>query len=198
MSVTEPRALRADALRNRERVVVAAAAVFGERGIDASVPEVAERAGVGKATVYRSFPTKEHLIAAVVIERLEDFERGALAARDDPDPWAALVELLAEGARRNCADRAITAAISADLVLPGVTAARASLWTAIERLMDRAKAQGRMHPSAQPADLRVLWAGVARMLVADGIEDPAVWRHYAELVANALRADGVAAIGFGG
>jgi AcrR family transcriptional regulator len=49
---------RADAVRNRERVVAAAAAVFAERGVEASVPDVAERAGVGKATVYHSFPTK--------------------------------------------------------------------------------------------------------------------------------------------
>jgi AcrR family transcriptional regulator len=198
MSITEPRPLRADALRNRERVVAAAAAVFAERGVDASVPEVAERAGVGKATVYRSFPTKEHLIAAVVIERLEDFERRTLALLDDPDPWGALVELLAEGARRNCTDRAMTAAISADVVLPELTAARVSLWGAVERLMDRAKAQGRMHAGVRPADLRVLWAGVARVLVADGVEDPAVWRRYAVLVANALRADDVAAIGLDG
>ena len=66
---------RADAVRNRERVVAAAAAVFAERGIEASVPGVAERAGVGKATVYRSFPTKEHLVAAVVADHLAEFER---------------------------------------------------------------------------------------------------------------------------
>ena len=59
---------RADAVRNRERVVAAAAAVFAERGVEAGVPDIAARAGVGKATVYRSFPTKEHLIAAVVTE----------------------------------------------------------------------------------------------------------------------------------
>src|SRR5919107_1582877 len=63
---------RADAIRNRERVVAAAAAVFAERGIEAGVPEIAARAGVGKATVYRSFPTKEHLIAAVVEEKAAD------------------------------------------------------------------------------------------------------------------------------
>ena len=59
---------RADAVRNRARVIAAAAEVFAERGIEASVPAVAARAGVGKATVYRSFPPKEHLVAAV--ERL--------------------------------------------------------------------------------------------------------------------------------
>ena len=75
---------RADALRNRERVVAAAAEVFAERGIEASVPEVAVRAGVGKATVYRSFPTKEHLVAAVVTGRLAEFE--AAPARCSTSP----------------------------------------------------------------------------------------------------------------
>jgi AcrR family transcriptional regulator len=188
---------RADAVRNRERVVAAAAAVFAERGVEASVPEVAERAGVGKATVYRSFPTKEHLIAAVVIERLADFERRTRARLDDPDPWSALMELLAEGANRQCSDRAITAGMSAGIALPELTEARASLWRAIAELMDRAKAQGRMHPDVTTADLRVLWAGAARVLVADEVGDLAVWRRYAALVLNALRADGVAAVALG-
>ena len=179
---------RADAVRNRERVVAAAAAVFAERGVEASVPDVAERAGVGKATVYRSFPTKEHLIAAVVIERLADFERRARERLGDPDAWGALVALLVEGAERHCADRAITAGISAGIELPELAAARASMWQAVDLLMDRAKEQGRMRADARPADLRVLWAGAARMLAADGVDDPAEWRRYAALVVDALRA----------
>ena len=179
---------RADAVRNRERVVAAAAAVFAERGVEAGVPEVAARAGVGKATVYRSFPTKEHLIAAVVIERIEDFERRARARLGDPDAWSALVALLVEGAERHCADRAITAGISAGIHLPELDAARASMWRVVDELMDRAKQQGRMRADAGPADLRVLWAGAARMLAADGVDDPAAWRRYAGLVMDALRA----------
>jgi AcrR family transcriptional regulator len=186
----EPAALprRADAVRNRERVVAAASAVFAERGVEASVPEVAARAGVGKATVYRSFPTKEHLIAAVAIERVADFERSLRARLDDPDPWGALKAVLVEGAEKHCGDRAISAGISAGIKLPELEAARASLWVAGEQLMERAKAQGRMRPDARPEELRILWAGTARMLVAEGIDDPAAWRRYAALVLDALRA----------
>jgi AcrR family transcriptional regulator len=179
---------RSDAVRNRARVVAAAAAVFAERGVEASVPEVAARAGVGKATVYRSFPTKEHLIAAVVIERLADFERRTRARLDDPDAWAALEEVLAEGADKHCGDRAITAGLSAGIALPELTAARASMWEAVEQLMARAKEQGRMRRDARPEDLRVLWGGAARMLAADGVEDREAWRRYAALVLDALRA----------
>jgi AcrR family transcriptional regulator len=179
---------RADAVRNRARVVAAAAEVFAERGVEASVPDVAARAGVGKATVYRSFPTKEHLIAAVVIERLEDFERRTRARLDEPDAWAALAAVLAEGADKHCGDRAISAGISAGIELPELNAARASLWRAVELLMARAKAQGTMRADARPDDLRVLWGGAARMLAGDGITDAAEWRRYAALVLDALRA----------
>jgi hypothetical protein len=87
--------------------------------------------------------------------------------------------------------------MSAGIALPELTEARASLWRAVAELMDRVKAQGRMHPDVTPADLRVLWAGAARVLVADEVEDLAVWRRYVALVLNALRADGVAAVALG-
>ena len=181
-------AKRSDAVRNRRRVLAAAEAVFAERGVEAGVPEVAERAGVGKATVYRSFPTKEHLIAAVALARLEDFERRVRAQLDAPDAWQALYDLLADSAERQSGDRAISAALASGVAQEQLAAARASLWAAVDALLDRAKAQGRMAPEARAADLRVLWAGVARVLAADGNADPAEWRRYAGLVLRALSA----------
>ena len=181
---------RADAIRNRERVVAAATAVFAERGVEASVPEVAARAGVGKATVYRSFPTKEHLIAAVAIERLADLERGARARLEAPDAWAAFAELLDEAAEKQCRDRTLLEALAAGVASDLLADARASMWLAVGRLMERAKAQGRMRADVTPAELRVLWAGAARVLAADGVDDPAEWRRYAALVLSALRAGG--------
>jgi len=185
-SATQPK--RADAVRNRERVVAAAAAVFAEHGIEASVPEVAARAGVGKATVYRSFPTKEHLIAAVVLDRLDEFERRARELAREPDAWAALHRLMGEKAVEQCVDRTLASALHAGLAPELLAEARRRMWGAVEELMERAKAQGRMRADATPADLRVLWAGAARVLAADGVEDPAQWRRYSALVVDALRA----------
>jgi AcrR family transcriptional regulator len=179
---------RADAVRNRERVVAAAAAVFAERGIEASVPEVAARAGVGKATVYRSFPTKEHLIAAVLIDRMDDFERRAHELLDQPDAWAALRELFSEKAAEHCADRIMASALQAGVAPDLLADGRRRLWAAVEALMDRAKEQGRMRKNVTSADLRVLWGGAARMLTADNVDDPAEWRRYAGLALDALRA----------
>jgi AcrR family transcriptional regulator len=178
---------RADALRNRERVVEAAAAVFAERGMEATVPEVAQRAGVGKATVYRSFPSKEHLVAAVALQRLEEFERSARERLDDPDAWGALHTLFSEAAERYCRDRTMIAALFAGVRSDLLAPARADVWRTVGQLMDRAKQQGRMRADATPAELRVLWAGAARVLAGDGVDDPAEWRRYAALALGALR-----------
>src|SRR5919106_3628855 len=65
------RALRADARRNREAVVAAAKKLFADEGLDAQMPDVAKAAKVGVGTVYRHFPTKDHLIAALAEDRFE-------------------------------------------------------------------------------------------------------------------------------
>jgi AcrR family transcriptional regulator len=186
--VTSAAPKRADAVRNRERVVAAAAAVFAERGIEASVPDVAARAGVGKATVYRSFPTKEHLIAAVAIDRIEAFERRARELLGEPDAWAALRELMRENAVKHCADRALAAALQAGTPTDLLADARRRMWDTVDELIDRAKAQGRAREDVSAADLRVLWGGAARVLIADDVGDPERWRRYAGLAVDALGA----------
>ena len=185
MTATLPK--RADAVRNRDRVVAAAAAVFAKRGIEASVPEVAARAGVGKATVYRSFPTKEHLVAAVVRDRLEGYERRARELLATTDGWSALHTLLAEKAAEQCGDRSLASAL-ADIAPDLLAEARRRVWGAVGELMARAQAEGAMRADATTEDLRVLWGGATRMLAADRVDDPAAWRRYAGLVLDALRA----------
>ncbi len=87
---TGGRTLRADARRNRERLLVAAEEEFAERGVSVPIDDVAERAGVGVGTLYRHFPTKESLIAAVLATRLEHLRDESRTARAAPDPGAAL------------------------------------------------------------------------------------------------------------
>ena len=123
-------------MRNRARVVAAAVEVFAERGLDAGVPEVAARAGVGRATVYRSFPTKEHLVAAVVVERLRAFEARIHAALAAPEAWPALVAVLGDGAAALAGDRALAGGMTRAIRLPELEAARASMWAALGALLD--------------------------------------------------------------
>jgi AcrR family transcriptional regulator len=193
MTAVEERPRRADAVRNRARVVAAAAAVFAERGLEASVPEIAARAGVGKATVYRSFPSKEHLVAAVVVERLGTFEAAIRAALDAADAWTALCGLMGDHAAILAGDRALAGGMARAIHLPELEAARASMWAALDALLARAKAQGAMRDDLGTKDFRILWVGVSRILADEQEVEPAVWRHYAALVAAALRTDGTPA-----
>ena len=187
MSAAAPRT-RADAVRNAGRVLAAASEVLAEKGAEAGVPEIAARAGVGKGTVYRCFETKEHLIAAVLVERLRWFTERARNAAARPDAWEAFVDLLVESAERQAGDCTFSAGLAHESVLPEVISAREAMHEAIDALMARAQAAGRMREGVTSRDVRVLFAGTAQMLRADGNRDPAEWRRYAELVANAVRA----------
>src|ERR1700742_4682181 len=97
--VAPPRALRADAARNRARVLDAARAAFAEGGIEVGVEEIARRAGVGKGTLYRRFPTKEALVRAIFDDILEEIEQISARAADLPDAEAAFAFYLGEAAR---------------------------------------------------------------------------------------------------
>ena len=179
---------RADARRNRERVIAAAAAVFAEKGLDAGVPEIAARACVGKATVYRSFPSKEHLVAAVARERLAwitELVTHALAAEDAGRAFTDVVLKIAE---QQAGDWAVAGSLAADIHQPELDSARAATHAAFEALVDRGRAAGALRPDATAEELRVLFTGVAQVLRAADERDPQVWRRYGELIADALRA----------
>src|SRR6201996_6009941 len=88
------RRLRRDAERNRQRILAAAAEVFTEHGLDATLDEVARAAGVGVGTVYRRFPDKESLVAALFRERIDALVEVAEQACAAPDPWQGLVSYL--------------------------------------------------------------------------------------------------------
>ena len=83
---TAVRQLRADARRNRERILGAAKDVFAEQGADAQMDDVARKAGVGVGTVYRHFPTKEALLEALALEAFEHITTVAKEAVHDPNP----------------------------------------------------------------------------------------------------------------
>jgi AcrR family transcriptional regulator len=179
---------RADAVRNRALVIAAAAELFAEKGEAALVPDIAARAGVGKGTVYRCFPTKDHLVAAVAIERVRWFEREARAGAADPDPWGAFTAFMDRVAEAHCRDRGMVFSMSQGLELPDLIAARADAHDALRELMDRAIATGAMRTDAEPEALKVLLRGVASSLATAEERDPAVWRRFAALVVNAFRA----------
>src|SRR3954453_23007867 len=99
------RPLRADAERNRERILAAARAVFAEEGLDAGLHEIAKRAGVGVGTVYRRFPEKEQLIEALFEDRIEDVIAIASEALAHADGWSGLEPFLHRTCELQVADR---------------------------------------------------------------------------------------------
>jgi len=86
--------LRADAARNRERIVAAAQEVFAEWGLNAALEKIARRAGVGIATLYRRFPTRANLIAASFERKMADYAAAAEQALENPDAWAGFCWLI--------------------------------------------------------------------------------------------------------
>lgn len=174
---------RADARRNHERIIAAALEVFAERGLEATVPDVAARAGVGKATVYRSYPTKTDLVEAVARHGLAWLADRVAAAARRPDAFTALHDLLGDISEKLAGDRVLVE------VLPQARQWREDngLNLQFAQIIAAAQRQGRLRSDVTPQDLQVLVGGYARVLLDLGIHDPAQWRRYATLALNALR-----------
>ena len=181
----ESKPLRADARRNRERIVKAARAVFADQGIDAQIDDVARRAKVGVGTVYRHFPTKEALLEALVRERFEEIAGYAREALEREDAWEGFCELIWRAAERNAVDRAFCE------VVAGTDCSRVVEETGLagstEELMRGAKAQGRMRADATIMDVEITMCG-ASSVMRTILTAPDVWRRYLTLMLDGLRA----------
>src|ERR1041384_1762247 len=111
-------AKRSDAVRNHARIIAAARQLFTERGLGVPVPEVAARAGVGKATVYRSYPTKQDLVLAVAREQFQALERRTRPALDAPAPSRPLLDSVPALFEALSADRVLADAFFVGEILP--------------------------------------------------------------------------------
>src|SRR5918995_1049564 len=168
MTILE-RPLRADARRNREKVLAAARAVFAEQGVDAQMDDVAKRADVGVGTVYRHFPTKDTLLT---------FD----------DPWEAFTRAMWFGAGKTAGDRAFTEIMAAQKKWPARTCpGKQDLLVTVGELMDRCKAAGVMRPDAMVEDIGLLMCGVGS---ASQMEHPVpdAWRRHLAIMLDGLRA----------
>jgi AcrR family transcriptional regulator len=172
---------RADARRNHEKIITAALEVFAERGLAATVPEVARRAGVGKATVYRSYATKDDLIEAVAEYQLRWMEHRITQALAESDPYQALTVLVGDLAERLAGDRVLV-----DVLPASRQVHNRNIMTGIEALLIAARDQGRILPEVTVVDFQILFGGYTRQLGAMEIRDPLVWRRYGALVLRAL------------
>ena len=150
-------ALRADARRNRERIVGAARGAFAALGVDVPMAEIARRAGVGVATLYRRFPTKEALVAEAFAEQLAECVSVVDDALLDPDPWRGFCAVIEKVCDMQAADRGFTAALASafpDAVALGEVGARAERGFA--ELARRTKEDGRLRADFAPEDLALV------------------------------------------
>jgi AcrR family transcriptional regulator len=184
------RGLRLDAARNQERIVMAAAAAFAQLGADVTLEEVARRAGVGVATVYRRFRNRDQLVRAVVA-RMLSVEIEPVAADETDDPWRDLAATLEASVAALAAHREVVAlaravgAIDVDVV--------DRYLHRLDRLLTRARTAGLVRPELEPRDLAVavvmVLATVRRGSGADrgdGAGD-GDWRRYLALVLDGMR-----------
>src|ERR671937_643299 len=138
---TDEKPLRADAERNRRRLLEAAEALFSERGLDVGVGEIAARAGVGRGTLFRNFPSKEHLIAAIVIERMGEASARGRELLESNAPATALFEFLDEMVGHQQRDRALFDAVEEKkLANEEIRAAISEVVGTLDALLSRAQA----------------------------------------------------------
>jgi len=143
---------RADARHNRELLLDAAASCVAEQGLSVAALDIAERAGVGVATLYRRFASKEALIEQIVLERFAVLEEAGTRALHDPDPWsgfAAFVHTLAGMVSENTG---LSEAFGSD-VPPAVSAGQARLRALIKRLTQRAQRAGALRQDVSWQDV---------------------------------------------
>ncbi len=186
---TATRPLRADAERNLRALLDAAREAFAQRGLGVSVDEIAKRAGVGKGTVFRRFPTKEHLISAILVDRLEEAERIGAELLDHADAGAALHELMCAGAALQARDRgffeSVAKAARADEQLHD---AKQRLISVTAALLARAQEEGTVRADVTAEDILMLECASVQAAAPFQEQSPELWRRYLDLAFDGLRA----------
>lgn len=182
------RPLRRDAERNRQRILLAAAEVFTERGLEATLDDVARRAGVGVGTVYRRFPGKETLVRELFKDRIDAMVAVAREACAAPDPWAALVSYLRYAAAAFAGDIGLRqlmmfATYGRDLV----AYARDQMRPVVTELVERAQAAGVLREDFGGTDVPLIAFMLASASEYAGAVRPDLWERYLALAVDCLR-----------
>jgi AcrR family transcriptional regulator len=178
--------MRADARRNRAKIVRAAKACLARDGLDAQMDEIAGRAKVGVGTVYRHFPTKDDLVVALCADRFERLAELAHTALEDPDPWAGFCGFVRASAEIQVADRALSEVMLDRGDVMRKHAERVKLLELVGELMKRAKKAGALRKDAEPEDVPMLvcaLGGAAEMKMMS-------WERYLGIAIDGLRAPG--------
>ncbi len=191
MAEVTGRTRRADAERNRRRLIDAATEMFCERGLDVGVGEIAQQAGVGRGTLFRNFPTKEHLIAAIVVERINESISRGRAALDSDSPGDALFAIIDQAVTRSQTDRALFDALSEDwMANENIRCGHVELIGVLEALLQRAQAEGAVRDDVSAVDVVMMIKGVCEAVRSFQHVNPDVAMRQLDLVRSALSPPG--------
>jgi AcrR family transcriptional regulator len=182
--------LRADAERNRERVLSAARKVFAEQGLEASTNEIARRAGVGVATLFRRFPTRDDLVGAVFADKMSAYAAAIDDALADSDPWHGFCGFIERVCQMQADDRGFADVLT--MTFPTAKALekerdRTSL--ALAELLDRAKATGRLREDFAHQDVPLILMANAGVVTATRDAAPEAWRRLIGYLLQSFAAD---------
>ena len=188
MSIAE-RPLRADAARNRARLIAAARDVFAERGLEATMDEVARRAGVGVGTAYRRFRNRDDLIAALFEERLEEFGAVLEAALNDDDPWTGLTRFLERSMEMQAEDRGFKELqLQSDEGRERLRIFRARLRPLVGELLRRARDAGELRDDVVEDDVILVSLMTGAVVDFSASVEPQLWRRALAIQLDGLRA----------
>ena len=185
-SPTDTRPQRADAVRNRARVLDAARDCMARRGLDVQMDEIAKKAGVGVGTVYRHFPNKDELIEALASDRFVRLAELADESLEHPDPWEAFVAFMRASAMIQVDDKALSEVLVSRPETMRRAAESVNMLDRVARVIDRAKEAGVVRMDARPEDVPMVMCALA-----GACNHPMSNPHrYISLVIDGLRAPG--------
>jgi AcrR family transcriptional regulator len=185
-----PRRLRADAERNRLRILDAAAVLFAERGLEVPLDDIAARAGVGIGTVYRRFADKDALIDALFEDKMRGIEALALEAVRIADPWEAFETFMRGVSGMHAADRGLKEAMLSDEGgRERAALARDTIAPLGQMLLQRAQQAGAVRADLVASDVPLMHFAVG--FIADKTRDaaPDAWQRILTILLDGLRAD---------
>ena len=188
MGIMTTRRLRADAARNRAAIVAVAREVFAEQGLEAPLEAIAARAGVGIATLYRRFPTREKLVAAALTEKVAEYAEAAERALAAGDPWDGFAGFVQRICELQVGDRGLSDLLSMTLSADEqVEQLRRTANDQVVTLIERAKAEGALREDFVGEDLVLLLIATAAVMHVTQADAPGAWRRFVALALDAFR-----------
>ncbi len=183
------RAMRRDAVRNRERLLVAARELFAEQGLEVTLDDIARHAGVGVGTAYRRFANKGELLAAIFAGQTVELAAAADAGLADPDPWHGLVGYLETALALQLRDRGLAQIVSGDRIsVEQYDWNREVMAPKNRALVARAREAGVLRDDIEGTDLTFIQVGLNAIMTRSRDAHPDLYRRYLRLLLDGLRA----------